>query len=98
MESLAKNKILVGILFSFILVMFLYNTFIKKDALSSETDSQSALVAGADLLKLSEDLSNAQLSQTLFSKSTYLFLTDFSEPIPQQPLGRSNPFNTIGRD
>ena len=61
-------------------------------------DTQSALVVGEDLLKLSNALSQAKLSKELFAVPGYLFLTDLSVPIPQQTFGRPNPFNVIGRD
>jgi hypothetical protein len=96
MQALVKNKILLGIVILFILTMFVYNYFIKSDA--PVVSNQSALSAGSDLIKLSDELSHAQLSQDLFSKPAYLFLTDFSLPLPPQATGRVNPFEIIGRD
>lgn len=95
MSSLFKSKGFLGLIFIFILVMFVYNTFLKTATPAGENDS--ALVVGQDLIKLSDDLSKAQLSQELFTLPGYVYLTDFSAPIPQEPLGRVNPFDIIGR-
>ncbi len=79
----------------FVVGMFIYNFFLKTDVPVAENDS--ALAVGKELLQLSDDLSKAQLSQALFSLPGYVFLTDFSVNIPQEPLGRVNPFDIIGR-
>lgn len=95
MSSLFKNKGFLGLVFLFILGMFVYNLFLGSDIPVAGNDS--ALVVGQDLLKLSDDLSKAELSQNLFTLPGYVFLTDFSAPLPQEPLGRVNPFDIIGR-
>ena len=95
MISLFKSKGFLGLILLFVVGAFIYNTFFAKG--SSASSDQSALVVGEDLLKLSEDLSKAELSQDLFKVPGYLYLSDFSAPIPQEPLGRVNPFDIIGR-
>lgn len=95
MTALFKSKGFLGLVFLFVLGMFVYNFFLKPAAPAPEDDS--ALVVGKELLKLSDDLSKAQLSQALFSLPGYVYLTDFSAPVPQEPLGRVNPFDAIGR-
>lgn len=95
MQALAKNKKFLYILVLFILAMFLYNLFIKSDEAPAEG---TAVAIGSDLLKLANDLSAAQFNQELFSVPGYIFLTDFTAPIPAQSIGRNNPFEIIGRD
>lgn len=95
MQAIFKNKIFLIIIFLFILATFGYRLFVPKIV---EVTEESALSVGKDLIQLSDQLSNAQLSQTLFSMPGYLFLTDFTAPIPQQSFGRVNPFDIIGRD
>jgi hypothetical protein len=97
MQALAKNKIILSLLVLFILAMFVYNVFIKSDE-SVSTNEEFSLSVGSDLLKLSEALSKAHLDQDLFSVPGYIYLTDFTAPIPEQSIGRVNPFDTIGRD
>lgn len=94
MQSILKSKAFLGIILLFILGTLGYRLFMPTDVSKEE----SALSIGKDLIELSDQLSRAQPSQTLLSTSGYRYLTDFTAPIPQQPLGRSNPFQTIGRD
>lgn len=94
MQSILKSKAFLGIVFLFILGTIGYRLLMPSDISSDE----SALSIGEDLIELSDQLSRAQLSQALFSTPGYKYLTDFTAPIPEQPLGRSNPFQVIGRD
>ena len=97
MKTLAGNKGTIAAVAIFIMVMFLYNIFFKSETVPIP-DELSASSIGNDLLKMRGELQAVALDQTLFSAPGYLFLTDFSVNIPQQPLGRTNPFNLIGRD
>jgi hypothetical protein len=96
MQSLLKSKSTLGILFLFILGMFVYNMFFRGEAAPLES-ADSAASVGSDLVKLSDELTRAQLSQDLFQLPTYRSLTDFTTPLPQQEIGRENPFDVIGR-
>ncbi len=64
-------------------------TYWLKKAVSSADDS---------LVKTAERLSNITYDQKLFNNPAYRLLTDFSVSPPQEPLGRPNPFEVIGRD
>lgn len=81
----------------FILAMLVYNVFLKSDSISTTGTTPKAAL-GADLLELSDAISRATLDQTLFSTPSYRSLTDFTSTIPQQTVGRPNPFDIIGRD
>lgn len=94
MEALIKNKKILGILVIFILGMFVYNLLFRGEA---PVESESALSVGSDLVKLSDDLARAQLSQEIFQLPSYRSLTDFTTTLPQEELGRNNPFDVIGR-
>jgi hypothetical protein len=97
MNMLTKNKGALLAVAIFILVMFLYNFLFKSEVISLP-DESSASIVGDDLIKTFNELKAVTLDQSFFSSSKYLFLTDFSNSIPQQATGRSNPFNVIGRD
>lgn len=94
MQSLLKSRVFLGIVLLFILGAVGYRLLVPNDI----SNNESALSIGKDLIELSDQLARAQLSQALFSTPGYRYLTDFTAPIPQQPLGRSNPFEIIGRD
>lgn len=94
MQALFKNKGLLFLAALLLIIMFGYRYFIN---LGSLENGDSALVIGEDLLKLSEELSRATLSQDLFGVPGYRYLTDFSAPVPNQIFGRTNPFDALGR-
>jgi hypothetical protein len=94
MESLAKNKGSYAILIVLIAGMLAYRFFAKPSA-----DAPAAtLPIGADIIEMANNLSKASLSREIFSSRGYLMLSDFSTAVIQQPIGRANPFNIIGRD
>ena len=94
---LTKNKGIIIATVVFVLAMISYNFFNKSEIISLP-DESSSLVIGEDLIKIFNELKNVTLDQSLFSSTGYLLLKDFSNSVPQQTTGRSNPFNTIGRD
>ena len=93
MEALAKNKgaIIGGIIL--LAGLYGYNTFI-----SGTIDSTPpAANVGADLIKVSDNISRATLSRELFSTAGYKLLSDWSTPLQPQVVGRANPFAPIGQ-
>ena len=97
MKTLIQNKNTLAIIAFFILAMFIYNFFFKSDVISPTTETEASII-GDDLIKIHNDLQAVTLSREVFTSAAYLYLTDFSTAIPQQAVGRSNPFNNIGRD
>src|SRR3989344_4918846 len=97
METLMKSKGILATIALFIVAMFLYNIFFKSESITILSELSSSSV-GDDLLKTHEALQKVVFDQSLFSSSGYLGLIDFSIAIPQQMMGRSNPFNIIGRE
>lgn len=67
---------------------------------SIDTYWLKALVSDDDatLVKTAAELSSIDFNNDLFAAPAYRFLTDFSIIIPQEPVGRPNPFDAIGRD
>ncbi|MEX0919314.1 MAG: hypothetical protein WDZ64_01010 [Parcubacteria group bacterium] len=97
MDIIRKNKGIILGLIIFSVAFFGYNTFLKSDgAFVLETPSSSG--TGAELLKISQDLKEATLSQELFSSPRFIMLVDFTATVPLTSVGRSNPFNLIGAD
>lgn len=94
MSALFKNSKMIAVLFLFIVGIIIYRLFSATDPIQTNTAAE----VGSDLLKLSEELTRAQLSQTVFSETAYRALTDFTVPVPQDNLGRTNPFGEIGRE
>ncbi len=90
-----RNKTILGSTLLVIVALLTYNFFLKGNSIvPTEGENQ----VGSDLIQISEELSGASFNQELFSEPAYRFLTDFSTPIPAQVVGRTNPFDIIGRD
>src|SRR3989344_5139146 len=98
MKTLVKNKVTLGAIAIFILAIFSYNVFLNPTADLSVPGESSASSIGDDLVKLHGELQAVTLNREIFSSPSYLLLTDFSTDIPQQEVGRPNPFNAIGQD
>ena len=77
--------------------MFGYNIFFVQEEVASGLDDISTSSIGTDVLNLRNGLQAVTLDRTIFSDDGFLDLSDFSATIPEQPIGRSNPFNIIGR-
>ncbi|MBX4206298.1 hypothetical protein KW784_00680 [Candidatus Parcubacteria bacterium] len=96
MQALAQNK---GSLFLAAILLagiFAYNAFFSVPALAPGAPSASSV--GADLIKVSDNISKATLSRDLFSATAYRLLSDFSVPLVPEPSGRLNPFAPIGQE
>ncbi|MBX4198979.1 hypothetical protein KW800_01735 [Candidatus Parcubacteria bacterium] len=96
MQYIQKNKSILIAIALFALVIWAYGAFIKGPSTSVATN-QSAQKVGGDVLDLYSSLKAVSLDQTLFSTALYRHLQDFSSDIPLQPVGRTNPFDVIGR-
>ena len=95
MQTLFKNKLMIGLVLVLIVGGFIYRSF---SGSVITTGDSSALVIGQDLVELSDKLSRVTLSSELFTTPGYTLLTDFTAPLPQQSFGRKNPFDVIGRE
>ena len=97
MKTIKENiNIIVGVSF-FIVAMFIYSMFFKtEDTIIPDETIASGI--GEDLIRMHTELERVNFDQSLFSSPIYQGLIDFTVPIPQQPTGRPNPFDAIGRD
>lgn len=97
MGTLEKNKIIVVAVIFFILAMIAYYMFFKP-ASGESPEASSVTSVGDELVNLRRELGSVSLDRSDFSSQEFLLLTDFSVVVPDQTVGRSNPFNLIGRD
>lgn len=97
MKIITDNKGILGIVAIFIVIMFVYNIFFKSET-SSVLSGSEAPTIGDELLQIRADLEKINFDRSLFASPGYLQLVDFSVSIPNQTIGRPNPFNVIGRD
>jgi hypothetical protein len=96
LKKLIILLLIVGVLF------VVYAVFIKKDPTTENlVDTGSALSADAQVIgnQISQALlriEQIKLDKSIFSNPIYTTLVDRSEPITEEPIGRTNPFAPIG--
>ncbi len=77
---------------------FLNHKATAQDALTENVvsdDSQIAQKITAQLDRL--DQLKSKLTNSVFSNSIFQSLIDYSQPLPDEPKGRANPFAPIGQ-
>ena len=96
MQSLKNNTGIIVSIIIFVAAIWIYKSFFgSTDVITLDTSGQ---VMGSDILQLNSNLQTVTLDKTLFGTTAYKSLVDFSTTVPQQPIGRSNPFAALGGD
>ncbi len=91
-----KTIILVGVLV--VIGFFAYSYFFTgtpQAALTASTPSANAAV-DQDLIALLSTLNSIKLDGTIFSDPSFQSLQDFSQALVPEPVGRQNPFASLG--
>lgn len=96
-QQFSANKGILAAIVIFIILMVIYKIFFRHDV-EFIPDETVASTIGDDILNLKTELEKVNFDQSLFSLPDYLGLVDLTVPVPQFPVGRSNPFDIIGRD
>lgn len=97
-----KLKKIIIILILAIVLFVVYAVFIKKDPTSQSlvttgsTASADAQVLGTQISQALLKIEQIKLDRAIFTSDIYKTLVDRSEPITDEPIGRSNPFAPIG--
>jgi capsular polysaccharide biosynthesis protein len=95
MKSLTKNMPLILTILILVLAFYVYNSFFRSDAIF--TADPSVQIIGADIVSTYNNLQSVNLDQKLFESKGYTNLTDFGSVLSTQPIGRTDPFDQIGR-
>ena len=98
LKKIILTILIIGILF------VVYSVFIKKDPQSDGLLNSSAKqksygdtkLIGNQISQALFKLENIKLDKSIFTNKVYLSLTDRSQPISDEPIGRPNPFAPIG--
>lgn len=93
MDFLKQNKIAVGgglVLVVAVLVYFTY--FSGPSSNPTLTTTDTGAVVSQNLLVMLKNLHTITLDDSLFSDPAFQSLTNFGVIIPEQPVGRRNPF------
>lgn len=100
MPTLGKYKnVLLAITFGCLLYLG-YMFFWPADdgsALVSTTGDGNGLDVDRDLIELLSKIKQIRLDATLFESDVFNSLEDYSQIIPPEAVGRSNPFAPIGQ-
>jgi len=98
MDALNINKGVVVTILFLIMAIFVYNLFFKDDLTLTAGLTDTEQTNGQDLLDLYHRLETVTFDKGIFNLPSYRSLIDFSRPIPEQPLGRPNPYDIVGKD
>lgn len=106
--NIKKILIIVGVLIiSFVLFMLLKGDGKNDELLTVETNSSipgqnaasdAASIVGVEIIQALNQINALNLDKTIFERPVYISLIDRSQEIPEEPIGRPNPFAPIGRD
>ena len=97
MKTFLKYKNTLLAILVFLLIIAGYKMFLEEAVPLPSVDSSVSTI-GADLVRTYADLQEITFDQTLFSSSLYKGLVDFSVSLSEQPKGRTNPFDILGKD
>ena len=71
----------------------------KSDQLISTSGNNTktaADIVGAEIIQALNQIESLKLERGIFDDPVYRSLTDRSQPIPPEPVGKTNPFDPIG--
>lgn len=104
-DAIRKYKRILIILGVLILVFIIYS-FMKGDSTANQgaisitenSNAEPQNPIGQQFFNQLLTLQNIRLDNQVFSDPRFQSLEDFSQPIPDEPQGRPNPFAPIGVD
>ena len=94
MAFVTQNKVLVGAAVVGVFAFVYYFFFVSGAATPplTETEVGSETLVNQELLVTLSNLRSIDLSNAIFTDPVFASLTDFGVVIPQEPVGRRNPF------
>lgn len=82
--------------------MFIYSFFSKpkssENLLVSTNQVTQSQVVGNEIISALNQIQTLNLNNDIFSDPVFRSLVDRSSPIPGEPVGKSNPFSSIGSE
>lgn len=100
-----KLKKIILVILILTILFIVYALFIKKDptntnlvssGVSDIQSSAEAQVIGNQIAQALLRIEKIKLDKTIFNSDIYKSLQDRSQPINEEPIGRSNPFAPLG--
>lgn len=94
-----KYRTVIIIIVVLAVAFVIYSFFVKgdegDDLLVSNTAQTPASVVSNEIISALNQIESLRLSQEIFSDPVYLNLKDRSQVIPEEPIGKRNPFDPI---
>lgn len=95
-----NGKSMIMILGLLAVMFFAYSTFFGSDDETGEVPLEGETAAepnaGEDLIALLEQLRSIELDGDLFNATAFMALEDQTRVVDPEPVGRNNPFATLG--
>ncbi len=97
-----KYKKIILTIVILILAFFLYSSFFGKESsdgellTSSNQQPTANQVVGTEIVSALNQIESLKLSRDIFEDPVFQSLIDRSEPLPEEPVGKLNPFSPIG--
>jgi len=94
-EQSKKPLLIIGIIIVIAAIVFFYfsgSPTRETDSLLAEQTNVEVEVASARVLGLLNQVQSLKIDQALFQSAVYRSLRDYSVAIPEQNVGRPNPF------
>ena len=100
MFFLKYKKIIIGLV-AVIVLFVLYSMFFAEEPqgeelLVSSNQTVQAQIVGNEIVAALNQIQTLKLSRDIFEDPVFRSLIDRSIPIPEEPVGKSNPFSPIG--
>jgi len=97
-KTKTRNLIIIGAIIVIIALAgyFYTNRDQSSNALLLVNEGSATASVDSDLLNALRTLKQLKLDSSIFSNAAWLSLTDFSQILPTQSSGRTNPFAPIG--
>ena len=95
MDFLKKNMVPIGAGVALLLAIYVYMTYFSNTSTAALVASDASASLSQNLLVTLQNLHTIKLDNSVFSDPAFQSLTDFGVVIPQQAVGRRNPFVPI---
>lgn len=94
-QFLIKNKSMLGGAALLVIGVFVYFTYFSGGAAPEITETGGESPLSQEILTALNNLNNIKLDSAIFKDPVFISLTDYGVTIPQEPVGRRNPFESI---
>lgn len=96
MELLKKNRTVIGFVAVAALGLYSYMTYYSPSGEPLLSTAEETAPVSQELLAVLGSVYSIKLDPAIFTDPVFLSLSDFGTVIPQENIGRRNPFEPVG--